>query len=96
MSLGFPSGHVSLIHQLRLWPLQHLPSDLRMPANSIFHNSVSRTQTCSEKAKTGQGACGLFEETGSAYVEQQDFGAHNACSELEDYQSPTFGNNFVG
>ena len=52
--------------------------------NSICFNSVSRTETCNEKANTESEAYGLLEETGSAYVEQQDFGAQNSCSEMKD------------
>lgn len=82
MSLDFPSGLVSFIHQLRLQHLQHL-FDVRMPANHIHPNSVSRTQACNEKAKTEGGIYDLFEERGSGICWTSDLGAHNPWALLK-------------
>lgn len=82
--LDFPSGLISVLHQLSLQHPQHPLFDLRMPINSICLNSMSRTQTFNEKTKTEWGTSGLFEEIGFTYIGQQDFSAHNKYSEMED------------
>lgn len=69
------------------WPcFQHFQRlfVLRMPTNSVCLNSVSRTQTFNGKKKQ-EWENGLFEKKNRVpYIEQQDFGAHNKCSEIKD------------
>ena len=55
-----------------------------MPTRTVYLNSVSRTQTFNEKTEPDWGKYDLFEKVGSPYNEQQDFGAHSKCAELED------------